>query len=121
MGAPGIAVLNPNTPQEIQFEEHKLLIVYGSPLEPFEFTLESHGVGENEGIKFITEAEHIHSSSDEFAEQFSQLKTALGLDGDHADAKKNLEAVTTKRNMAKLTKTQLFLNIALVFSRSSLL
>ena len=82
-GCTGIAVLNPNTPQEIQFEEHKLLIIYGSPLEPFEFTLESHGVGENEGIKFITEAEHIHSSSDEFAEQFSQLKTALGLDGDH--------------------------------------
>jgi hypothetical protein len=82
-GCTGIAVLNPSTPQEIQFEEHKLLAIYGSPLEPFEFTLESHGVSEKEGIKFITEAEHIHSSSDEFAKQFSQLKTALGLDGDH--------------------------------------
>jgi hypothetical protein len=80
-GCTGIAVLNPNTPQEIQFEEHKLLIVYGSPLEPYEFTLEQHGVSEKQDMKFITEAEHIHSSSDEYAERFHQLRTALGLDG----------------------------------------
>lgn len=80
-GCTGIAVLNPNTPQEIQFEEHKLLIVYGSPLEPYEFTLEQSGVLENQGMKFITEAEHIHSSSDEYADRFFELRTALGLDG----------------------------------------
>lgn len=86
-GCTGIAVLNPNTPQEIQFEEHKLLIVYGSPLEPYEFTLESHGVAEDQGIKFITEAEHIHSSSEEYAERFFQLRTALGLDGNQEDGR----------------------------------
>lgn len=84
-GCTGIAVLNPNTPQEIQFEEHKLLIVYGSPLEPYEFTLENNGVTENEKIKFITEAEHIHSSSDEYAQRFFELRTALGLDGSQAN------------------------------------
>ena len=81
-GCTGIAVLNPNTPQEIQFEEHKLLIVYGSPLEPYEFTLESNGVSENQEMKFITEAEHIHSSSEDYAQQFFRLRTALGLDGE---------------------------------------
>ena len=80
-GCTGIAVLNPNTPQEIQFEEHKLLIVYGSPLEPYEFTLEKHGVVENQDIKFITEAEHIHSSSEHYTQRFFELRTALGLDG----------------------------------------
>ena len=80
-GCTGIAVLNPRTPQEIQFEEHKLLIVYGSPLEPCEFTLESHGLPERQDMKFITEAEHIHSSSENYAERFNQLRTALGLDG----------------------------------------
>ena len=80
-GCTGIAVLNPNTPQEIQFEEHKLLIVYGSPLEQFEFLMESNGVVENQKIKFITEAEHVHSSSDECVERFQQLRTDLGLDG----------------------------------------
>jgi len=86
-GCTGVAVLNPNTPQEIQFEEHKLLIVYGSPLEPYEFTLEQHGVKENQDIKFITEAEHIHSSSDEYAQQFYELRTALGLDGNQEDTR----------------------------------
>ena len=86
-GCTGIAVLNPNTPQEIQFEEHKLLIVYGSPLEQFEFLMESNGVVENQKIKFITEAEHVHSSSDEYLERFQQLRTDLGLDGnqDHSE------------------------------------
>ncbi|MEM7453990.1 MAG: hypothetical protein AAF456_06495 [Planctomycetota bacterium] len=83
-GCTGIAVLNPNTPQEVQFDEHKLLIMYGSPLEPFEHTLEVNGLRCNEDLRFITEAEHIHSSTNEYREQFESLRTALGLDGSHA-------------------------------------
>ncbi len=82
-GCTGIAVLNPRTPQEIQFEEHKLLIVYGSPLEPYEFLLESAGLGERANMRFITEAEHVHSSSEQFARRFNELRTDLGLDGTH--------------------------------------
>lgn len=80
-GCTGIAVLNPSIPQEIQFEEHKLLIVYGSPLEPYEFILDSAGVGEKPDMRFVTEAEHVHSSSASYAQQFEQLRTDLGLDG----------------------------------------
>ena len=32
-GCTGIAVLNPHVPQEVQFDEHKLLIVYGQDLQ----------------------------------------------------------------------------------------
>ena len=32
-------------------------------------------------MKFITEAEHVHSSSDQYAEQFEELKMRLGMDG----------------------------------------
>ena len=35
-GCTGIAVLNPGIPQEVQFDEHKLLIVYGEPLDAYE-------------------------------------------------------------------------------------
>ena len=35
-GCTGIAVLNPHVPQEVQFDEHKLLIVYGQDLQAFE-------------------------------------------------------------------------------------
>lgn len=82
-GCTGIAVLNPNTPQEVQFDEHKLLIMYGSPLEPFEYTLEANGVNHDGDIRFITEAEHIHSSTEAHYQRFMELRTALGLDGRH--------------------------------------
>lgn len=79
-GCTGIAVLNPGIPQEVQFDEHKLLIVYGNPLDEFERILESYGVRCNDEIKFITEAEHVHSSSDTFYQQFDELKMRLGMD-----------------------------------------
>jgi len=31
-------------------------------------------------MKFITEAEHVHSSSDRFAQRFEELTMALGMD-----------------------------------------
>ncbi|MBP90481.1 MAG: hypothetical protein CMJ64_27870 [Planctomycetaceae bacterium] len=80
-GCTGIAVLNPAIPQEVQFDEHKLLIVYGNPLDEFERIFESYGIYRHDGIKFITEAEHVHSSSDTYCQQFDELKVDLGMDG----------------------------------------
>jgi hypothetical protein len=31
-------------------------------------------------MKFITEAEHVHSSSDDYGRQFEELKMRLGMD-----------------------------------------
>lgn len=79
-GCTGIAVLNPDVPQEIQFDEHKLLIVYGEQLLAFEHALRQRHVRCDDQLKFITEAEHVHSSSDQYARQFEELKTRLGMD-----------------------------------------
>ncbi len=79
-GCTGLAVLNPNIPREVQFDEHKLLILYGHELVDFEDVLDDYGLGCNEELKFITEAEHVHSSSEEFARRFEQLRYALGID-----------------------------------------
>jgi len=79
-GCTGIAVLNPSLPLEVQFDEHKLLIMYGHDLQEFESTLVDHGIPCSEEIKFITEAEHVHSSSDEFLRQFDELRFRLGID-----------------------------------------
>lgn len=79
-GCTGLAVLNPGVPQEVQFDEHKLLIVYGDELTSFEEALRLRDVGCDEQLKFITEAEHVHSSSDHYAQQFDELKTRLGMD-----------------------------------------
>ena len=79
-GCTGIAVLNPGIPLEIQFDEHKLLIVYGEDLTPFEDIFRSHRVNCRDQMKFITEAEHVHSSSDKYFQQFEELKMQLGMD-----------------------------------------
>jgi hypothetical protein len=79
-GCTGIAVLNPNVPLEVQFDEHKLLIAYGQDLSMFEGVLRERGMPCKDEMKFITEAEHVHSSSDQFHRQFEELKTRLGMD-----------------------------------------
>ena len=84
-GCTGIAVLNPGIPQEIQFDEHKLLIVYGNRLDEFESIYRDQQIRCDDELKFITEAEHVHSSSDRYAQQFDELKTRLGMDCGYAD------------------------------------
>jgi hypothetical protein len=85
-GCTGLAVLNPGVPQEIQFDEHKLLIIYGDQLRDFESVLRDRTIDRNEQIRFITEAEHVHSSSDTYARQFEELRTRLGMDGEFQES-----------------------------------
>ena len=80
-GCTGIAVLNPSIPQEVQLDEHKLLIVYGRELRPYETLLKSNRVPCREDMRFITEAEHVHSTSERYLSQFEELKMRLGIDG----------------------------------------
>ena len=79
-GCTGMAVLNPSIPQEVQFDEHKLLIVYGNPLRAYENVFARFGVRRDDQMKFITEAEHVHSSSDKYFQSFDELKLRLGMD-----------------------------------------
>lgn len=79
-GCCGIAVLNPRKPMEVQLDEHKLLFVYGSDNAAYEWAFSENRVELDESIRFITEAEHVHSSTDEFQERFDQLCYSLGID-----------------------------------------
>ena len=79
-GCMGIAVLNSNLPMEVQLDEHKLLIGYGQTLADFEQTFAEYGIECEEDIQFITEAEHVHSSSEEYFERFNELRYDLGID-----------------------------------------
>ncbi len=80
-GCTSIAVLNPGVPQEVQLDEHKLLIAYGTDLSEYEQTLRDRNLPCDDGMKFITEAEHVHATSDQYLEKFEQLKMRLGMDG----------------------------------------
>lgn len=81
-GCTGIAVINPSKRQEVQLDEHKLLIMYGDPLNLFESTLIDADVYPDQEMKFITEAEHVHSSSERLFDDFQILRNRLGMDGD---------------------------------------
>ena len=65
---------------EVQLDEHKLLFVYGHDNTEYELALNEQRVPCREEMRFITEAEHVHSSTDEFQERFDQLCYQLGID-----------------------------------------
>jgi len=79
-GCCGIAVLNPRKPMEVQLDEHKLMFVYGHDNAEYESSLRDNGVQCFPDMKFITESEHVHSSSDEFQKRFDQLCYHLGIE-----------------------------------------
>jgi hypothetical protein len=62
-----------------------MIIAYGSPLESFERVMIDHDVYVDESIRFLTEAEHVHTSSDELYQQFQTLATRLGMESDGED------------------------------------
>jgi len=79
-GCTGMAALNPTGPMEVQFDEHKLLFVYAHDLAPFEEILLQYGLKRDDTLKFISEAEHLHSTDDVYHEQFEELMYRLGID-----------------------------------------
>ena len=56
--------------------------MYGDPLDEFESTLIAEDVYPDESMQFITEAEHVHSSSEKMFDQFNVLRNRLGMDGE---------------------------------------
>ncbi len=85
-GCTGVAVINPSKRQEVQLDEHKMLVMYGQPLKPFETILIENDVYPDPSIRFITEAEHVHSSSEKYFDQFNVIRNRFGLEeGSAAD------------------------------------
>jgi hypothetical protein len=78
-GCAGVAVMNEEGTREVQFDEHKLLIVYSDDLKPFIQVLKSHGIPRDDRLKIITEAEHLHSTHPDLRDQFEQFCCRLGV------------------------------------------
>jgi len=84
-GCTGVAVISASGPMEVQFDEHKLLVVYARDLEPFERILRQAGIPRNDKLKLITEGEHLHSTDPAYVDAFEQLSYRLGV-GEEAGA-----------------------------------
>jgi hypothetical protein len=78
-GCTGVAVISKAEAMEVQFDEHKLLVVYARDLEPFERILRQAGLDRDDTMKLITEGEHLHSTDPRYADQFEQLCYRLGV------------------------------------------
>jgi len=78
-GCTGVAVIGTAGPMEVQFDEHKLLVVYARDLEPFEAVVRQAGVPRDDPMKLITEGEHLHSSEPRHAAHFEQFCYRLGV------------------------------------------
>jgi hypothetical protein len=78
-GCTGVAVLSTTGPMEVQFDEHKLLVVYAADLRPFQQVLRGYGVRRDDRLKLITEGEHLHSTDPDHREVFEQLCYRIGV------------------------------------------
>lgn len=78
-GCTGVAVIGTAGPMEVQFDEHKLLVVYAHDLKPFENIVRQAGVPRDDAMKLITEGEHLHSSEPQHAAHFKQLCYRIGV------------------------------------------
>jgi len=78
-GCTGVAVMSARRPVEVQFDEHKLFYVYAPNLRPFQRALRGLGVRRRKHLRLIAEAEHLHHSTDEYAEQFKHLCLRVGV------------------------------------------
>lgn len=78
-GCTGVAVLAIGQPVEVQFDEHKLFHIYAPDLAPFRRALHRAGVRRRRVLPLISEAEHLHHTTDEYAAEFRQLAMRLGV------------------------------------------
>jgi len=78
-GCTGAAIISTTDAQEVQFDEHKLLVVYALDLRPFQKTMRRAGIPRDDRLRLITEGEHLHSTEPRFLEHFNQLCYRLGV------------------------------------------
>lgn len=78
-GCTGLAVLSGAGPMEVQFDEHKLLVVYAADMRPFIDILNRHGIKRDDAMKLITEGEHLHSTDPRYRDEFDQFCYRLGV------------------------------------------
>lgn len=77
-GCTGVAVMPDTSPMEVQFDEHKLLVVYAHDLNPFIRILERNNIPRDDDLRFITQGEHLHDTDESHRTLFAQLCNLLG-------------------------------------------
>ena len=92
-GCTGMSVFSLDKHREVQFDEHKMFFIYARDVSPFLPILEAHGVSFDPDMTFVAHTEHLHRSSEDYAEEFQIFAHQIGAadfdlfdDGDNPDA-----------------------------------
>ena len=78
-GCTGVAVIASGRPMEVQFDEHKQLVVYARRLRPFRRIFRAAGVPRRSRLRLLSENAHLHNSDAAYARQFRELALRLGV------------------------------------------
>jgi hypothetical protein len=78
-GCTGVAVLSTRGRMEVQFDEHKLLHVYATQINPFRRVLRDFGIRRRKDLPLLSDAEHLHHTTDDHEETFQQLCLRVGV------------------------------------------
>jgi hypothetical protein len=78
-GCTGVAVLSARGRMEVQFDEHKLLHIYSTKINPFRRVLRDFGIRRRKDLPLISDAEHLHHTTDDHEETFEQLCLRVGV------------------------------------------
>lgn len=77
-GCAGIAILDRSETLEFQFDEHKLLILYGCKKYNWLYgLLRRYGIRNVPNLRFIAEGEHFHATDEHLAGKFDEMRIAL--------------------------------------------
>jgi hypothetical protein len=78
-GCTGIAVISRREAMEVQFDEHKSLLIYAADLAPFAEIVHSSRVRRNDKIRLLSEGVHLHQSDPRHRMSFHELCWRLGV------------------------------------------
>lgn len=78
-GCTGVAIMAESLPIEVQFDEHKLFHIYAPDLKPFRRVLRKLGIRRRQVLPLISEAEHLHHTTEQYAKDFRSLCLRVGV------------------------------------------
>lgn len=76
-GCLGLAVIDPAGPSEVQFDDHKVIVIYARQLRPFIKVLDQYGIDRDDQLRLISEGEHLHSTRPTYTERVDALRISL--------------------------------------------
>lgn len=81
-GCTGVAVISTRGPIEVQFDEHKTIVVYAPKRRRFRNICQRFGLRRRDDLVLVSEVRHIHRSNPEYAMMFRDLTVRLGMTRD---------------------------------------